>query len=494
MSSYYSSISCNQPSIFSSTLTMLPDPMFKTLKPKQVVICTHPNPVNHRCHLHTPRIRVRVLDSPVAFTGPGLPKIAAMIVPVHRETDWNFCTNAGHLQLLYDYSNLSRLILISNDLPPDQQHPSMYILPPVTDTVDSKKLEDALQPLVMSLHPIVSFKNGLPKPRFLKYEDDLLYREIKATFVGPFVGEFVVEDVLLECYDDSVDKKLRRNLRFKRMPNLIQSQVHLYPVNENGKTVTAVVNLENLQKWKNVRFEIDTELLVHSYLTPMVTGLLLISPHLNDRIQQRITPRALCLGVGGGALLTFLNTKLGFEVVGVEADQAVLTAATQHFGFNKSGSIQVIVGDAIDVIQNFPFQQTKKNADDSDSDPNVKVEGVDCKFDVVMVDLDSSYGYGAPPQDFVKKSVFEAVRLLLHDHGVVIINVVPLNDQKYKTFVEKLKGVFHKVYEIDVEEESNCVLMATLSPSTYSYGYNNAFVEKLRRAIVEDYMESIEEL
>ncbi|KAL4571261.1 hypothetical protein LXL04_018019 [Taraxacum kok-saghyz] len=40
----------------------------------------------------------------------------------------------------------------------------------------------------------------------------------------------------------------------------------------------------------------------------------------------------------------------------------------------------------------------------------------------------------------------------------------------------------------------NCVLIATLSPPTYCYGYNNVFAEELRHAILEDYMEFIEEL
>ncbi|MFS7997950.1 hypothetical protein Hanom_Chr12g01148001 [Helianthus anomalus] len=44
-------------------------------------------------------------------------------------------------------------------------------------------------------------------------------------------------------------------------------------------------------------------------------GTLIVSS-VNDRIRQGFSPRALCLGVGGGALLGFLNSKLGFEIVG----------------------------------------------------------------------------------------------------------------------------------------------------------------------------------
>ncbi|XP_023773077.1 uncharacterized protein LOC111921731 [Lactuca sativa] len=475
------------------------DPMFETLTPSRIVTCTTPNPVNHRCYLRTPRIRVVVLDSPVPVAADDLPKIAAMIVPDQRETDWTFCANSGLRQLLLDYPNISRLILIGNDLPPNP-HPCIYTRPPDTDTVDvdRKKLEDELQSLVMSLHPKVCFQNGLPKIRFLTYEDDLLYRVIVATFVGPVVGEFVVEDVLMEVHDDSVDKKLRRNLRFKRMPNLIQSQVHLYPVMaDDGKVVADVISLEYLKKMKNVKFQIDTTILVHSYLAPMVSGLFFIGSHLNKRIRQGFPPRALCLGVGGGALLTFLNTQMGFEVVGVEIDEAVLSAAKQFFGFNNGNSIQLIVGDAIELIQNSAMQQ-KKGATD-DSDPDVKIDGLDAKFDVVMVDLDSNeprYGIRAPPLEFVKKSVIQAVRLLFDDdHGVCIINVVPVDDLFYKTLVQELKDAFHSVHEIDVEDEDNVVLVATVSEPTSSMDEDAAaFLEKLMHEIPEGLLESVAEL
>ena len=105
----------------------------------------------------------------------------------------------------------------------------------------------------------------------------------------------------------------------------------------------------------------------------------MIASHLGNRIQQGVNPRALCLGVGGGALLTFLNTQLGFEVVGIDADDCVLMAAKQYFGLNTENSIKVIVEDAIDVIENFA---TKRDTYVSDLQANL-----DDKFDVGMVDF-----------------------------------------------------------------------------------------------------------
>ncbi|KAM0064171.1 putative S-adenosyl-L-methionine-dependent methyltransferase [Helianthus debilis subsp. tardiflorus] len=271
-----------------------------------------------------------------------------MIVPEHRETDWNFCTESGHLQLLYDFSNISRLILIGNNLDPNLE-PLDYVRT-VVDPVDMEKIECELKQLAIALHLKICFRNGVPKTLFLTYEDDVLQHVV----IKRFVGEFIVEDVQLE------NKEFRRRLRFKRMPNLIQSQV---PVAVNVCNVE--LGLVSLGKMKKVEFRVDIGTLVQPYLTQMVSGLFLIVSSVNDRIRQGFSPRALCLGVGGGALLSFLNSKLGFEVVGVEADEVVLSVARGYFGLTDVKSVKLIVGDVIQLIS-----------------------GLNDKFDVVMIDLD----------------------------------------------------------------------------------------------------------
>ena len=83
-------------------------------------------------------------------------------------------------------------------------------------------LEHELQSVVLTLYPKVCFQNGSPKPVFLTYQDDVLCRVNIAKFFGAFVGEFVIEDVQIGSNSDS-NKILRRRLRFKITPNLIQS-------------------------------------------------------------------------------------------------------------------------------------------------------------------------------------------------------------------------------------------------------------------------------
>ncbi|KAI3748534.1 hypothetical protein L6452_11668 [Arctium lappa] len=151
-------------------------------------------------------------------------------------------------------------------------------------------LENELKPLVIALHPKECFQNGLPEPVFLTYEDDTLYRVTINRSVGTVVGEFLVEDVQVESKADS-NKDFRRRLRFKRMPNLIQSEIPLNPT--TGDVVGDLgLDLLSLRKKNEVEFRVDTGVLVHTYLTAMVAGLFLIVSNLDRRIQTRVCSKS----------------------------------------------------------------------------------------------------------------------------------------------------------------------------------------------------------
>lgn len=326
-------------------------------------------------------------------------------------------------------------------------------------------LEEKLTPLLFALSPKSCFEKGLPKVVFLRYEDDLVSSVVVEVCVGGLVGEMVVENVELDGFEG---REFRRRLRFKRMPNLVQTQVRIFP-----KCGSGFGGLEG------VEFCLDFKVLVHPYLVPMVAGVSLISGYLDERIRRGFRPRALCLGVGGGALLGFLSRDLGFEVVGVEADEVVLRVAREYFGLDDcDGLVRVCLGDAIEFLEKF---------------------GSDDKFDVVMVDLDSSdanMGISAPPLEFVQKDVLLAARLVLSDHGILVINVIlPAISSFYETLIISLKNVFEELYEIDVRNGENFVLIATASTvTTSSVGTKNMFLSKLKQSISGEFIDSIRKL
>ncbi|CAN7141855.1 unnamed protein product [Brassica rapa subsp. narinosa] len=398
--------------------------IFETISPSRFISFTIPNP-NSPSHL----LRVAVLDSPIQSSDSS-PRVAAMLVPKHRETDWIFSTESGHLQLLLNLPEISRLILIGDD-PEDLSNSSA--------ADEDERLQQRVKPLVAALSPKTLVKEEVP---FLIYEDDVVTRVELERTIGPYVGEMLIEDVEIEI--DEVTREFRRRLRFKRTPNLIQSDIKM--VRTRGE-----------------EFEPQLTELVHPYLPPMVASLSLIGCDLKRR------PKALCIGVGGGGLVSFLKLKLGFEVTGVEIDPEVVRIARCYFGLEERFA-SVHVGDGVEFL---------KRLDDDGS-----------KFDVLMVDVDSSdpvHGVSAPPVEFVGRDVLLAARAVLVPCGVLVINVIPLS----KTFYEELKDVFRQVfaelYEIDVGNGENFVLIATVSVRD---GLNGFTMENLSPVVLK-YVDAI---
>ncbi|VFQ91244.1 unnamed protein product [Cuscuta campestris] len=447
---------------------------FETTVPSRYITFTLPNPLLHLNHFTATLLRIAVIDSPSGATAQTT--IAAMLVPPFRESDWTFSTESGHLQLILAFPHLSRLVLIGNC--PDSPRATSHKPPSPTD--DTSGIEDALMPLMIALCPKEAFRRtggGLPRIPFLNYEDKVIQIRVLETCFGNRVGEIAVEDVELEAENGS--REFRRRLRFKRTPNLIQTQIRIHPES---------LDFENLEAMK---FQTDNRVLVHPYLTPMVAGLSVIASHLDGLIRTGIRPKALCLGVGGGALLSFLNSQLGFEVVGVEEDDRVLEMARKYFGLEEDGeSIRLCVGDGMDMIRKLYTGAGKiQNHDLS----NAKDFGV--KFDAIMVDLDSACagaGTSAPPPEFVHKPTLSAAKRLLSEHGVIIVNVMPLCEQFYETLMSKFRDVFGELYEIDVADDENVVVIATASKIRRdSGGSGKSFLSKLDCVIQGSYLGSI---
>lgn len=317
-----------------------------------------------------------------------------------------------------------------------------------------------------------------PQIPFLTYDDGVISRVVVELCVGSPVGEMLVEDVELEICDEGSFKKteFRRRLRFKRTPNLIQTQV----------CIAADLRLcENEFSMSNSAISdfVDTAVLVQPYLIPMVASISLVGPHLEEKIQSGYRPRALCLGVGGGALLSFLYNRLGFEVVGVEEDEVVLGLARRRFGLPEN--LRIHIGDGIELVKNGSCLEKHNRV-------------LDSKFDVVMVDLDSSEAgiwMMAPPEEFVEESVLVATRSVLCKSGILVVNVIPLTRLSYEKLVDDFKKVFDEVYEIDVENGENFVLIASVAQiGNFCRDSESGFICKLREAISGSFMDSIRKI
>lgn len=460
---------------------------FERLSPSRFISFTVPNPTCSESLL-----RVAVLDSPVQPTDS--PQVGAILVPEGRENDWIFSTELGHLQLLFSSPGISRLILIGNQFEGGDSSPHIYHRP-LQCSLHQQGFEVWSKPLLLALSPRSLFKNSIPEIPILSYEDNLVSSVVIHECVGCHVGEMLVEDVEIESESDMhhgcLRREFRRRLRFKRMPNLIQTEVCIVPETDPGSNSVCI---------GDAKFMPDLRVLVHPYLAPMVASLSLISGHIEGRIQNGFRPKALCLGVGGGALLTFLAIQLGFEVVGVDSDREVLRVAKNYFGLEDSEFIHVIVGDAIKHMKKLAYYGKLHNKSSSTycerNGFSHLVNGeVNHKFDVVMVDLDSSdirNGTSSPPLEFVRKPVLLAAKLVLSEFGILAINIIPPSKSFYDNLVNQFQEVFHELYKMDVGNGENFVLIATVSPLVFSD--SNSFLTLLKLIIPETQINSIRKI
>ncbi|KAF4387590.1 hypothetical protein CsatB_013184 [Cannabis sativa] len=448
---------------------------FEAIVPSRFISLSFPTPNPNPNH-SSPLLRIAVLDSPTLTLDP--PLVAAMFVPQHRESDWIFSTESGHLHLLHSSPGISRLILLGNS--PEKDHPSSTIYSKNNNNNNSMSMsmEVSFKPLLLALSPKSCFKHGNPHIPILSYEDGVICGMVLERFVGSIVGEMLVEDVEIEVENGAGNREFRRRLRFKRMPNLIQSEVRIFP--KEGIDFNSIEIGE-------VEFSPDNNVLLQPYLSPMVASLSLIGKHIQDRIFSGFRPKALCLGVGGGALLSFLKTQLGFEVLGVEEDEQVLSVARKFFGLQYCPLLKIFVGDAMEFLEKISHPSGECNA-----------SSIDAEFDVIMVDLDSSdarSGVYAPPLEFGEKHVLMAAKSILSKNGILALNVIPQSNAFYETTKHEFQQVFSELYEIDVRNGENFVLIATTSPvMSSSTDTKNLFLSKLRNVISGAFMDSIKKI
>ncbi|MBA0740628.1 hypothetical protein Gogos_013821 [Gossypium gossypioides] len=449
--------------------------ILETLQPSRFLSFAIPNPnPTLNPSLASPLIRIAVLDSPIQPSSPLIPSVAAMIVPKHRESDWIFSTESGHLQLLLSSPNFQRLILIGQEQQPIiNGSSSSTIYRRWIDPDSLNNLEISLKPLVIALSPKSYFHNENLEVPFLCYEDNIVCSLVLEKCIGNFVGEMLVEDVEIEGSDQS--REFRRRLRFKRMPNLVQTEIRIVP--------NKVSCLDSVDIGSNsIEFSPDLGVLVHAYLVPMVASLALIGLCIEKHVEAGLRPKALCLGVGGGALVGFLKTQLDFEVVGVEVDEEVLRVARKYFGLEDGDLVQVHVSDGMEFMDRLAHGDVVGN--------------IVPQFDAIMVDLDSDdprNGVSAPPIEFFRRDVLLAARSVLRESGIFVINVIPQSRLFYEKLIHEFREVFPELYEINVGNVENFILIAAkaLPCSSSSSDSENKFLTKLRLAISGAYMDSI---
>jgi hypothetical protein len=460
------------------------------IEPSRFVTFSFPSPLLHDASNpygdgdgdHAEYLRVAVLDAPLpAAPSPPAPRTAAMLVPAGRHRDWIFSTRAGQVHLLLSSQSqcpFSRLILVG----PELSAPSPPVVSCAAARPDPDPAHARLLPLLLSLCPRAAFGgNRIPDVPLLSFHDDLLRLVPVHAAAGPVVGEMLVEDVAVDCAPAPAE--LRRRLRFKRTPCLVQTQVRLArPSSAAADDSSSLLEALDEGLGRSLQPQVGGQLL-QPYLQAMVAGLAVIASSAEETVRSGAMPRCLCAGLGGGALPMSIRMGLGFDVLGVEADCIVLDVARNYFGLVEDEFLRVRVGDAIQVIQDFARREEPDTTN----------------FSAVMVDLDSSdamCGVSAPPLEMAHGSILAAARRILHQHGVLVLNVIPpaADGSFYRGLIDVLRQVFSELYEIDVGNGENFVLVATVSPTeTTSTVESGQFLTELRK-LAGDFLEHIRKI
>ena len=237
-------------------------------------------------------------------------KFAVFIVPQGRECEWLFSTGNGRRQLA-ESADCQRLIVVHLN----RAHAFQNL----------KSVQDELSAYVMELSP-PDLNPGTQVPFLSIGSDDGSIGERMERCRGKsnFSGEFVVEDV-------TVGGELYRRLVFLNNPHITQTEARLKTVKSSSKKKKKVV---------------DKTYLACKYLSLMAGA---VGNYLD---QKEI--RVLLVGLGGGALASFLVSSLKQVIVDVvEIDEAIVRVAREQFGFEESERLKLHVCDGLEFVRKF---------------------------------------------------------------------------------------------------------------------------------------------
>ncbi|KAG6543197.1 hypothetical protein Mapa_015447 [Marchantia paleacea] len=335
-----------------------------------------------------------VLDSRIVAARSSI-DCAALLVPPRKAEEWIYSSEGGQWQLLAS-AGVSRLIVLLPNhhlLTHRVESESKLDQSAAARSTEDDELKKILRPLVLALAPKALFNIGVPDIPFLAYSDNVVQRvEIDVAYSST-TGLMMVEDVEIEestSFPKSVPqghgsshldstctnptRTWRRRLIFQRMPNLIQTEVSLitYPCRRTPKERKRDNGSRSRKKKSSKEAEtegkrvVDHSRLVHKYLPPIVAGFVLISPYLDEYVRSHIRAKVLCVGVGGGALPTFLHNQFGFHIQVVDLDEVVLDLARKHFGLNDGPNFEVTVGDGLVVVTKIAARAVHEGLEDND--------------------------------------------------------------------------------------------------------------------------------
>ncbi|KAG8375987.1 hypothetical protein BUALT_Bualt09G0016200 [Buddleja alternifolia] len=398
-------------------------------------------------------------------SGPFSYPFGVFLVPRMRAHEWIFSSEEGQW-VIVESSKAARLVMI--------------LLDSSNSNADMEDIQKDLSPLVKQLAP-GDCHDGVQIP-FMAASDGIKQRKIVHQVTSALTGPIVVDDVIYEKIDDDLSRQFSskdlifRRLTFQRSESLVQSEGLLSAEVLNGISSEVERNRvqtasKNKKKGKQRTFdshrseshgeassskmEVYHNYLASSYHNGIISGLMLISKHLEEVASAGGMVKTVVIGLGAGLLPMFMKKCLpSLEIEVVELDPVVLDVASNYFGFREDERLKVHITDGIMFV--------REKAD-------IDAEGKgSSKIDILIVDVDSSdssSGLSCPAADFVEESFLLAVKIALSEQGFFVINLVSRSSAVKTAVYSRLKMVFSNLFYLQLEEDVNEVIFALKTDS-----------------------------
>lgn len=394
---------------------------------------------------HVPRYLISVVDTGIPRERRRL-QCAVFIVPQGREHEWEFSSEEGLIRTAR--SNwIGRMIVVS--MGHGHHFESMQLVqteltPHVLDLAPAfYRAPDATEKLVF-----------VAVPDAIGIENSLGSRKVVAETTSDFSGPINVEEVQVS---DSISRKnvLHRRLIFLNNPSAVQSESRLYlpkqPVPKSGNKKKGAKKKKGGggggggSKGKASQV-VDPRYLGFEFHQAMVATLFIGAA--NTPAPPSGPAAMLVVGLGSGALASYLASQLGWlcdsvQVDAVEIDPVVVEIAEKWFGFDPA-KVSVALQDGTEFMR-----------------------ACQKRYRAIFLDVDAkdlTQPVLFPPMAFLDQDMLQHVcdNLLEEERGSLVLNLASKSVSAQKDILQRVQTVFPLVVCLPMScfGDNNCVVVA----------------------------------
>ena len=175
------------------------------------------------------------------------------------------------------------------------------------------------------------------------------------------------------------------------------------------------------------------------------------------RTDGRPLRRALAIGLGGGAWpRLLLTTQRRVHIDAIEIDPVVVDIARSHFALPDSPRLSVIVDDAAHYV--------------------VRPDVMTSRYDLILLD---AFSGDAMPDALSTPAFFLALKRILADDGVLMVNVALVSQHHADAIVARIAAMFPGCSQVRARHDENQLVFAgkrPLPPDTVSLAIARASV------------------